>query len=238
MFVALLTATLLAACGGGGGDPQATTSEAVEVTPTSAETNPEPESEPEVPASDQSAITSTPRAVDCVPGVWQADMKSLMKVLQTEGNPKHRSGSYTITFSKDFSFVGKADESVFRISNADGFVDIHNSWTEDGMWGAATSEMTFEEVLLVMGSSLGAYADELTLIGGPELNDSMVLLEGIGYTPGEYFGMVNGKFRTPPLDDSGEALSAIGIVDCSAGTMQLGVNGAGWKGGFTLSKAS
>lgn len=228
--------TLLAACGSESDNPQATTTTMVDVTPTAEEASSEPE--PETPESEASSPDTPLRAVDCLPGVWQVDMDSLMQVFQTEGNPKHRSGTYTLTFREDLSFDGVGDNIVFRISNPEGFVDVHNSWTEDGMWGAATPETTFEEILVIMGSSLGDYADEVTLIGGPELTDSMVALEGMNYKAGEAFGMVNGEFRTPPIDDSGEALRAIGIVDCTAGTMQLGVNGAGWKGGLALSKTA
>jgi hypothetical protein len=234
VLIPIMLVTLLAACGSESDNPQVSTTTMVEVTPLAEEAS----SEQETSESEESSPDTVLRASDCLPGNWEVDMDSLMQVFQIEGNPKHLSGTYELTFREDFSFAGIGDNIVFRISNPDGYVDVHNSWTEDGMWGAATSEMTFEEVLVVIGSSLGEYADEAALIGGPELNDSMVVLEGMGYKAGEAFGMVNGQFRTPPLDDSGEALSAIGIVDCTSGTMQLGVNGAGWKGGLALSKTA
>ncbi len=186
-------------------------------------------------ASPPPASSAPASALACVPGDWAAEMPGFVKVFQTPGKPEYVAGSYTFTFADDFTFTGSGNDVTFRLSIDDGFVDVHNSWTEDGLWATATDSMTFNEVLTITGYPGKIDPDDLTLISGVP-STALVVLVGGGWIPGERFGMVNGSMRTPPLSDEGGPISAIGYVDCESDRMELWVEGSGWNGNFSLTR--
>lgn len=200
-----------------------------------------PESAPsESPAESEAPSPSTkedvgPRAMDCVPGTWTTDMPSFVSTFQTPGDPTYVSGEYVFTFDTNAGFEATGDDVTFRLTNEDGFVEVHNSWTEDGLWAAANENVTFDEAMVVIGFPGDLSANEYAFLLEKEETELVALVGGT-YTNVESYGLVNGSMRTPPLSDEGAAITAVGHVDCPAGEMSLIVGGAGWKGEFSLVK--
>jgi len=190
---------------------------------------------PPTPVADSASpsVDLTASAATCLPGKWAVDMPTFVKVFQTPGNPEYLAGTYTLDLTESFTFTAAGDDVTFRLSIDDGFVDVHNSWVENGRWAAATDTMTFEEVLTMTGYPGSIDPDELALLTGVP-DSALLVLVGDSWTPGERYGMVNGSLRTPPLSDEGGPIAAIGYVDCDNDLMELWVEGSGWKGNFTV----
>lgn len=181
---------------------------------------------------------AAPRALDCVPGTWAADMPSFVSTFRTPGDPTYVSGTYTFTFARDSTeYTAVGDDVTFRLTDRDGYVDVHNSWEETGLWGAASDAVTFEEASVIVGSGVDLTKKIYAPLKGRDESE-LVALGGTIYRSIEAYGMVNGSMRTPPLSDEGAAIMAGGFVDCDAGAMTLIVNQTGWKGEFTLTKVS
>lgn len=192
---------------------------------------------PPTPAtsSAQPTTDSVATAASCLPGNWSVDMPTFVKVFQTPGNPEYVSGQYTMQLTEDFAFSATGDDVTFRLSIEEGFVDVHNSWVENGRWAAASDSMTFEEALTLSGYPGSIDPDELSLLMAVP-DSALVVLVGDSWTPGDRYGMVNGSMRTPPLSDEGGPIAAIGYVDCANETMELWVEGSGWNGNFTVNR--
>jgi hypothetical protein len=187
----------------------------------------------ESPAAENVGDAASPTA--CVPGNWSTNMRQFVKTFQTPGKPKYQSGTYTFTFTPDYSFTAVGDDVTFRLSQKQGYVDVHNTWSESGMWGASNATTTFDEILVIQGVSYNTNAEELATVLATD-ESRLIAVQGQAYKAGESYGMVNGSMRTPPLSDAGTAISAVGSVDCDAGEMELIVAGTGWRGGFTLTR--
>lgn len=162
-------------------------------------------------------------------------MPSLVSTFQTPGDPTYVSGEYVFTFDSSGGFDAVGDDVAFRLTNKDGFVEVHNSWTEDGLWAAANNDFTFDEALAIVGFPGDMSANEFAFLLEKE-ETQLIALVGGTYTNVESYGLVNGSMRTPPLSDEGASITAAGYVDCPAGEMSLIVGGSGWKGEFALTK--